>query len=127
MRKYEHPRTDLYRAEREKGLTYQQIADKHGVSKQCIAQACGKQSVARFRYNNSCIYLGLRRWINDNKITTGELLRRMDVVLHTKNYRNIQDILYGRKEPKKSDIDQLIEITGMTYEELFREVDDAQE
>ena len=27
----EHPRTDLYRAEREKGLTYQQIADKHGV------------------------------------------------------------------------------------------------
>lgn len=42
MKKYE-----LYRTERDKGLTYQQIADKYGVSKQNVAQACqGKQKKA---------------------------------------------------------------------------------
>ena len=120
-----HPKADLYRAERENGLTYVEIAEKYGVSKQCVHQACGKHSPSRFRYNNSCIYLGLRRWMNDNKISIGELLRRMDMVVHTSNYQSIQQKLLGRTEMKMSDIDKLIEITGMTYEELFREDKDG--
>lgn len=122
-----HPKTDLYRAEREKGLTYQQIAEKHGVSKQCVAQVCGKQSPWKFRYNNTCIYLGLRRWMNENKITVSELVRRMGHVVHTTNHARIRDICLGRTELRKCEIDKLIEITGMTYEELFREEEHGEE
>lgn len=123
----EHRKTDLYRAEREKGLTHQQIADKYGVSKQCVAQACGRQKTYYYRYNVTCVYPVLCRWLNDNKISTRELLNRMGLTSYAKNYDSIRAKLRGDKELKKSDIDKLIEITGMTYEELFREVDDGEE
>ena len=123
----EHPRTDLYRAEREKGLTYQQIADKHGVSRQCVAQACGRQKTYYYRYNICCVYPVLRQWLNDNKISTRELLNRMGLTSCPKNYDSIGDKLRGDTELKKSDIDKLIQITGITYEKLFKEDKDGEE
>ena len=123
----EHPRTDLYRAEREKGLTYQQIADKHGVSKQCVAQACGRQKTYYYRYNNRCVYPVLRQWLNDNKISIRELLNRMGLTSSPENYDSIGDKLRGDTELKKSDIDKLIQITGITYEKLFKEDKDGEE
>lgn len=127
MKGRERPKSDLYKAEREKGLTYQQIADKYGVSKQCVAGACGKRDIAYFRYDNSCVYPALRGWINDNKISTRELLRLMGMTSYGQNHANLRYRLNGKGEFTKSDIDKLLEITGMTYEELFREEEHGEE
>lgn len=127
MKNIKQSKADLYREERENGLNYQQIADKYGVSKQCVAQACGKQDIFHFQYNNTCVYPGLRKWINDNKISTSELVRLMGMTAYGQNCANLRNRLNGETELKKSDIDKLIEITGMTYDKLFREKQDGNE
>jgi hypothetical protein len=119
MVKGNHPKKDLYMMEREKGLTYQQIADKYGVSKQNVAQLCSKHEPSRFQYNRTCAYPALRKWLNDNKCSTSELVRRMNLVAAPENIARMQRVLCKRNELKKWEIDKLLEITGMTYEELF--------
>jgi transcriptional regulator with XRE-family HTH domain len=121
MANRKHPKTDLYRSERANGLTLREIAAKYGVSYQRVHQACGKQGVGHFRTNRAVVYPNICKWINTNKITTSELVRRMDLVVHAHNIDRIRNILLGRAEPRKHEIDKLIEITGMSYDELFRE------
>ena len=43
------------------------------------------------------------------------------------NYDSIGNKLRGDTELKKSDIDKLIQITGITYEKLFKEDKDGEE
>ena len=114
-----------YRAEREKGLTYQEIADKYGVSKQCIYMACGKGNPTYFQpfTQKRCVYPNLRNWINDNKICAAELIRRLGYEYTGRTASWIRTILAGKGNIKKTLIDKLIALTGMTYEELFKEDD----
>lgn len=121
MRK--HPKTDLYIEGRKKGMTYQEIAAKYGVSYQAVAQAAGRHSPGHFRVftTKSCIYIGLRNWLNDNKVSRAELMRRMNVSIGGKTTDRIGRILRGDTYPNKNDIDLLLKVTGMTYEELFAE------
>ena len=121
MANRKHPKTDLYRAEYANGLTVREIATKYGVSYQRVHQAVGKHGPGHFRENRACIYPNLRKWINVNKITVAELLRRRDLVSHERNHSRVTNILLGRAEAKKNEIDKLIKITGMSYEELFQE------
>lgn len=121
MRK--HPKTDRYIEDRNKGMTYQEIAAKYGVSYQAVAQAAGRHSPGHFRVftTKSCIYIGLRNWLNDNKVSRAELMRRMNVSIGGKTTDRIGRILRGDTRPNKDDIDLLIQITGLTYEVLFSE------
>lgn len=115
-------RSDLYRTEREKGMTYREIAEKHGVSYQCVAHACGKYNPERFQYHKeeAVVFPNLRKWMNDNKISNAELLRRLGYKTYGNAYFSwLRYILNGRNEMKKSTIDKLLAITGMTYEELL--------
>lgn len=112
---------ELYRAERESGLTYQQIADKYGVSKQVVQQACGKYTPHLYRpwTKERCIYVNLRRWLEENKITMSELLRRLGRENLASNHAQINRYLKGKSNPSKKSIDKFIEVTGLTYEELW--------
>ena len=114
-------RAYLYMAERESGLTYQQIADKYGVTRQAVAAVCGKSNPNMFRFitKEGCIYPNLRKWMNDNKVSKKELIRRMGVVPFTTAQRLMGDRLSGRAELTKSEIDSMLMATGMTYEEMF--------
>lgn len=110
-----------YRAEREKGLTYQQIADKYGVSRQTVGQACGKANPKRFQFHgeDKVIYPNLRNWMNDNKVSSLEMLRRMGFEAAPATYTKLRGILRGKFNPRKNWIDGLLSVTEMTYEELF--------
>lgn len=114
-------KSDLYRADRETGMTYKEIAEKHGVSFQMVCQACAKYNPKSFRYitEHACIFPNLRNWMNKNKVSPRELLRRMGMEPNHGNASRLQTHLTGRSELRKRTIDMLIEITGMPYEELF--------
>lgn len=113
---------ELYASMRENGMTYREIAEKCGCSYQNVAQALANRKVVRFRHftEKSCAYPNLRKWLNDNRVCTDELLRR--IYGHNAGGNTRQryvEILKGRVDPKKSDIDSLLRVIGMTYEELF--------
>ena len=121
-------RWELYASMREKGMTYREIAEECGCSYQNVAMALARRNVARFRCftEKGCVYPALRKWLNDNRICVDELLRRIyghNTGGHTRSRWG--EILRGRAELRKQDIDSLIRVTGMTYEELFREASDG--
>ena len=112
---------EIYRQERDKGLSYNEIAEKYKVSKQAVAQACGRHQPARFTPVNekNCPYVGLREWINSNKVTLKELTRRLDIEAFPVNTARVRNFISGTKNPRKPFIDKLISVTGLSYERLF--------
>lgn len=112
----------LYRAERDKGLTYQEIADKYGVSKSNVQKACAEFNPSYFKFHKekTIIYPTLRKWMNDKKISISELVRRLGYECCARTRCSIARVLSGVGNPRKELIDKLIAVTGMTYEELFK-------
>lgn len=120
-----HPKADLYRAEREKGLTYAEIARKYGISQQAVCQACGKFSQGHFKpyTEEEVVYPNLRRWLNENRMTRSEFIRRLDRVIGGHAHDALSRWFRGVNDPQKKTIDKMLEITGLTYEELFSPVE----
>lgn len=122
IHEYKKPRKgDIYRAEHDAGLSYSQIAAKHGISKQTVAQACGKLRENYFAQytEEQVVYPNLRRWLNENRVSRAEFCRRMGFGWGARNVTRVSSWFHGRYDPKKSTIDKIIEITGLSYEELF--------
>lgn len=116
-----HPKKDLYRAEEASGLSRREIAEKYGVSVQMVHQACGKYGPGHFRKitEKGCVYPNLRNWMNENKVSYMELLRRMGLLPVSRNLSTIYNWLRGMCDPRKETIDKMIAITGIPYEKLF--------
>ena len=117
---------ELMRADRAQGMTYKQISEKYGISKQRVQQIVGggtDRVKACFRgiTEKDCIYPNLRKWMNDNKVSKAELCRRLFGNSHPQLQDRARAWLNGRNHPSKLNIDRLIEVTGLTYEELFKE------
>jgi hypothetical protein len=112
--------------DRDAGMTYKQIGEKHGVSYQYVCQVCAKRFPQRFRFITAegCIYPNLRRWMNDEKCSRNELLRRMGFTPLAVNSCKLSEIMSGECYPRKPYIDKLLQATGMTYEKLFALEDD---
>lgn len=117
-----HPRTDQYLADRENGLSYRQISEKYGVSYQsvhsavCLVDGSYKTVISE----RGCIYPNLRAWLNQDR-------RRRDRFFECMKGCTIREYLKGIRQPKKDIIDKMLAITGMTYEEMFREASDGDE
>lgn len=111
----------VYMADREQGLSYRQIAAKHGVSYQAVAQACSKYSPGHFRpfTAEQVVYPNLRRWLNENKVSRGEFIRRMGLLPEGPNFDRVRNWFSGRCYPIKKVIDKMLEVTGLTYEQLW--------
>ena len=108
-------------AMRDKGMTYQQIADHFGVSYQAVANSLSKHNPRLFRYvsETGCVYPNLRRWMNDNKVGKRELLRRCGLGCAPNNVARMERYLCGRIDPPKRTIDKILMATGLSYEEAF--------
>ena len=106
---------------RQQGLTYQQIAQHFGVSKQRIAQVLSRSAgrLPKSLRPEECIYPGLRIWMNHNAVSRSELARRMGYAPDPGNYVHVSDMLRGKIHLRKTDIDKLILTTALPYEILF--------
>jgi transcriptional regulator with XRE-family HTH domain len=122
----QHPKADLYMAERAKGKTYREIAEQYGVTRQAIADACGKYEEGKFKpwTEERCIYPNLRKWLNENKVSMKEFIRRAGNIPGGNTDSLFRNYFKGKNEPRKGVIDKMLEVTGLTYEQLW-EVDDA--
>lgn len=109
--------------DRDAGMTYKQIAEKHGVSHQYVSQVVSTYNPKNFRFitPTGCIYPNLRKWMNDNQVGTSELLRRMYLEPLQGNVERLRAVMQGHRNPRKDYIDRMIEATGMKYEKLFKE------
>lgn len=110
---------------RKQGKTYQEIADYMGISKAYVAILLDK-TVKTSNFHIWPIELSpypvLTQWMNDNQITRQELAEKLGYSPSTVSYYIITKIMRTDKFTKK-EIDKLLEITGMTYEELFKRQD----
>ena len=107
---------------RQKGMTYQQIADSMGVSKAYVAVLLDR-TVKTSNFHIWPVELSpypvLTQWMNDNQMTRQELAERLGYSISTNSTYIVDKIMRTDKFTKK-EIDKLLEITGMTYEELFK-------
>ena len=119
----ERTKTELYAKERESGKSVKEIAEMYGVSYQAVSQATAKIKKGYFKHytEENCIYPNLRNWLNDNKVTRSEFLRRIGLTPSPNNSTRLSGYLTGKNYPTKATIDKFLEITGLTYEELFLE------
>ena len=110
-------RTKLIRRLHEKGMTYDEIGELLGITKQ-RAHQLDTQVYDGFRIstNRRIKYVGLRNWLYE---------RRMNVNVLEKmcGFSRLSSTLCGDSEPRKSTIDAILKATGMTYEECFGEED----
>lgn len=106
---------------RAQGYSYREIAERLNISHQAVASSLSKSQDYAFRAITPvrCIYCGLRKWMNENKISVAELCRRMGYKGITNNHERISRKISGKTEIRKSEIDKIIRITGLTYEYLF--------
>lgn len=105
----------------ESGMTYEEIGETLGVSQQRVYQMIGGEYKNHFRRvsEKSCVFVGLRNWLNDNKVNVSDLVRRIYGEFYAESHKRLASKLRGRTEFKKAEIDKLLEITGLTYEEAF--------
>lgn len=104
------------------GMTYAEIAHVFGISWQRVAVLCAQYSPGHFQaVLDKSIYPNIRAWMNENLVSMAEMLRRLDLSRHPGNYKRFKRAIQRGSNPNKCTIDQLIQVTGLTYEELFKE------
>ena len=115
---YLSKRSVMIRRLHEEGLTYETIASILGISKQAVHQAANPPGDKNDGFRESTIpkikYVGLRNWMRTNRINLAEVERLCGV---TKLYATV----IGKCEPRKKTIDAILRVTGLTYEECFKE------
>jgi transposase len=103
---------------REDGMTYDEIAAKFNVSRQCVHQTV--RAYENFKVKaTACVYIGLRNWMNEHKVRVSKLILMCNCNAHS---HTMYDYLKGKHDMPKSVIDAILKVTGLTYEQTFGEV-----
>lgn len=66
------------------------------------------------------IWPNMEKWLRDNKITYVALAKLLGYKPAPSNYQRVRNQMLGITELRKQDIDKLLRITRMSYEQLFR-------
>lgn len=101
------------------GYTYQEIADKYGISKQRVNLILNpKKNKLESKYER-VIYKGLKKWLIENNYKLIDLQKYLSGKEQRQIYTYTQRKLSGETDFKISEIIKLINLTGMTFEQLF--------
>lgn len=107
---------------REQGMTYREIAKELGISHQAVSQTLAKSKESQFKKlkPEKCVFVGLRNWMNENKVSIGELTRLCGILPQPNSRIRFSHYLKGENEMRMGTIEKILEITGLTYEEGFK-------
>lgn len=103
------------------GMTYQQIGDVFGISKQRVYAIAGETAKHYHRHitKEQCVYDGLRGYLNENKISRMHFCRMCyEGIFHQATYHRFKKVLKGSNTTKQT-IDRILEATGLSYEVAF--------
>ena len=62
------------------------------------------------------IYPSFEKWLQDRNMSIVELAHALNMVGN-----GLYEILYGFRQPRMSTIRKMLSVTGLTFEELFKE------
>lgn len=96
------------------GATLKETAETFGVSRQRMQQLFPKAFTRGPRIK--CIYPNIKGWIYENCGTQQKFAELIGVC-----HKTSHDYLTNRRSPNKEIIDKILEVTGMTYEEAFKQ------
>lgn len=100
------------------GETYQEIADKFGVTRQYIHQMLGGDRRSKVALNDrGFIYPNLMKWMIENGVPIYELYKKMGY--KSSDCSKIYQRLRGESRFTISDIRKILEITKLSFEECF--------
>lgn len=102
------------------GYTYQEIADEFGVTKQYISSLFGSKLYNSQLYDK-IIYPNIVKWMKENNFT----VHKLSIELYPRQTANgaqnkLSRVLKGKQKATIDDIDKILKITGMKYEECFQ-------
>lgn len=98
------------------GYSYQEIANKMGVSRQAVQdylQRSISYNLRKVRFCGNCVYPNILKYMQDHKMNLSDFANAVEM-----NYANLSRVLKG-KNTSKTSIDKILKVTGMTYEEAF--------
>lgn len=103
------------------GMTYAEIGQKMGISRQRVFQLIGdtRKGSHKLITEKECVYVGIRNWTNENKISRTALTRIINGTFHASKYERLIRVLKG-VDCHKHNIDKILKVTGLTYEEAFK-------
>lgn len=103
--------------------TQGEAAKRLGISKQAASDALKRQRNFKCAKSKQIIFPTLRDYVNNNYTRITDFFNDCGLVVTTNTARKYFN---GSTELRKSTIDRILSLTGMTYEEVFaNESDDA--
>lgn len=105
------------------GMTFQEIGDHFGVTRQCIEGYLKPNRTRKKPYKNfKCIYPGLKKWMLENCVSV--MTMHDDLHLYA-NHPTLYRFMKGKALPTMDVIKKILAYTGLTFEEAFGQVEDA--
>ena len=104
------------------GKTLQEIADKHGITRQRVYQIlvnCGTEKRERNTFKptiDKIKFDGLKKWLMENKVAIRDLYDKTGVS-YSLNY--FYSKMVGTSPLDIDTINKILEVTGLTYENCF--------
>ena len=113
------PNREKARELRAKGYNNTAIAKELGVSYQRVAQYFSGEEGCRHYHRAACIYPKIDEWLYTNRITIGRFVVLLGNDYNATSSNAMRYKLNGKVDFKKREIDKILKLTGMTYEECF--------
>ena len=98
------------------GYTYQEIANKFGISRECVQQKLRREINGNKSISKNCIYPGLVNWMRGKGFSAFELNKKAGIC---KNIQAFYNRLYGRTGWEMDEIKKILAFTGLTFDEAF--------
>ena len=113
-------RDERIRAQYMQGVRTDVLAKEYGLSRQRISQlVMGEDRDFKQTAVGRVVYTGLRRWMMENRCSFKRLAVRLGYAHSGSTNRMVANKARGRQDFCKTEIDKILAMTGMPYEEVF--------